>query len=88
MADSNYEQIRFRTEGSVAILTLDRPARLNAWTRVMNRELMDAIERCNGDAAIGAIVVTGAGRGFCAGADIRDNFQARLDGVEEEPKLS
>ena len=85
MADSNYEQIRFRTEGNVAVLTLYRPERLNAWTYAMNRELVDAIERCNGDAAIGAIVVTGGGRGFCAGADIRDNFQARLDGVEEDP---
>lgn len=85
MADSNYEQIRFRTEGNVAVLTLHRPERLNAWTYAMNRELVGAIERCNGDAAIGAIVVTGAGRGFCAGADIRDNFQARLDGVEEGP---
>ena len=85
MSDGNYEQIRFRTEGNVAVLTLDRPERLNAWTRVMNRELVDVIERCNGDADIGAIVVTGAGRGFCAGADIRDNFKARMDGAEEEP---
>ena len=85
MADSNYEQIRFRTEGNVGVLTLDRPERLNAWTYAMNRELVDAIERCNGDAAIGAMVVTGAGRGFCAGADIRDNFQARLDGAQEDP---
>ena len=85
MADSNYEQIRFRTEGNVGVLTLDRPERLNAWTYAMNRELVDAIERCNGDAGIGAMVVTGAGRGFCAGADIRDNFQARLDGAEEDP---
>lgn len=85
MAESNYEQIRFRTEGNVGVLTLHRPERLNAWTYAMNRELVDAIERCNADAAIGAIVVTGAGRGFCAGADIRDNFQARLDGVEEDP---
>lgn len=85
MSDNNYEQIRFRTEGSVGVLTLHRPERLNAWTYAMNRELVDAIERCNADAAIGAIVVTGAGRGFCAGADIRDNFQARLDGVEEDP---
>lgn len=85
MSDHTYEQIRFRTEDNVAVLTLDRPERLNAWTPVMNRELMSAIERCNGDAAIGAIVVTGAGRGFCAGADIRDNFKSRMDGVEGEP---
>ena len=85
MTDSSYEQILFRTEGNVAVLTLNRPERLNAWTPVMNRELADAIGRCNEDASIGAIVVTGAGRGFCAGADIRDNFKARLDGENEEP---
>ena len=85
MTASSYAQILFRTEGNVAVLTLNRPERLNAWTRVMNRELADAIGRCNEDASIGAIVVTGAGRGFCAGADIRDNFKARLDGENEEP---
>ena len=67
----------------VAILTLNRPHRLNAWTHQMHAELFDAITLCNDDPDIGAIVVTGAGRGFCAGADIRDNFQARIDGESQ-----
>ena len=85
MADTTYEQILFEIEGNVAVLTLNRPDRLNAWTAQMNEELVDAIERCNADPAVGAIVVTGAGRGFCAGADIRDSFKARMDGVERTP---
>ena len=70
-------------DGGVAILTLNRPHRLNAWTHQMHAELFDAITLCNDDPDIGAIVVTGAGRGFCAGADIRDNFQARIDGESQ-----
>ena len=78
-----YQQILFDVQGDVAVLTLNRPKRLNAWTGLMSAELVDAIGRCNEDAAIGAIVVTGAGRGFCAGADIEDNFKARLDGGDQ-----
>lgn len=78
-----YQQILFDVRGDVAVLTLNRPKRLNAWTALMSAELVDAIGRCNEDAAIGAIVVTGAGRGFCAGADIEDNFKARLDGGDQ-----
>lgn len=65
-------------------LTLNRPDKLNAWTYTMNGELVDAIEEANADDSIGAIVVTGAGRGFCAGADISDTFASRLDGPTEE----
>ncbi len=81
----NYEQILFSAEGEVGILTLNRPDRMNAWTHVMRDELIDAIRRCNQDPTIGAIVITGAGRGFCAGADIKQNFQARIDGKGSEP---
>ena len=73
-----YEQIRYETNGPIATITLDRPDRLNAWTPRMSRENWGAIETANGDPAIGAIIVTGAGRGFCAGADIA-GFQDRLD---------
>jgi 2-(1,2-epoxy-1,2-dihydrophenyl)acetyl-CoA isomerase len=77
------QQIVFERRGNVGLVTLNRPDRLNAWTYQMNAELCDIIGQCNEDAAIGAMVVTGAGRGFCAGADIRDNFQARLDGKQD-----
>lgn len=80
----SYEQILLETQGNVAVITLNRPARLNAWTYQMSHELTDAITRCNQDDAIGAMVVTGAGRGFCAGADIKDNFKARIDGKADE----
>ena len=80
----DYEQITFEVTDEVALLTLNRPERLNAWTSRMNVELVDAVQRCNDDAGVGAIVVTGAGRGFCAGADIRDNFQARIEGGERQ----
>ncbi|MCZ6887517.1 MAG: enoyl-CoA hydratase-related protein [Gammaproteobacteria bacterium] len=79
----SYETILSDTDRGVAILTLNRPHRLNAWTHQMHAELFDAITLCNDDPDIGAIVVTGAGRGFCAGADIRDNFQARIDGESQ-----
>ena len=77
-----YEQIEYSTEGPVGVLTLNRPERLNAWTYRMREEMCDAITSANDDPAIGAIVVTGAGRGFCAGADMKDTFKARMQGGE------
>ena len=76
----DYEQILVERRDAVALLTLNRPDRLNAWTPRMSVELVDAIECANHDREVGAIVVTGAGRGFCAGADMADTFQSRLDG--------
>lgn len=76
----NYQQIRLEVRDSVGILTLNRPERLNAWTHQMNAELMDAIGYCNESGSVGAMVVTGEGRGFCAGADVSDNFRARMEG--------
>lgn len=67
---ATYEQILFEQQGRVGVITLNRPERLNAWTWKMNAEIGDAIARCNDDGGIGAIVITGAGRGFCSGADM------------------
>lgn len=78
-----FEQITLEKEEDIAVVTLNRPERLNAWTQQMNGELVEAVVRCNDDPEVGAMVFTGAGRGVCAGADIRDNFQARLDGDNE-----
>lgn len=75
-----YAQITAERRGDVLLLTLDRPERLNAWTPAMSAELVDAIDTANDDADVGAIVVTGAGRGFCAGADIEATFGAQLEG--------
>ena len=77
-----YEQIRYETRGEVALVTLHRPEKLNAWAPRMAVEMADAFRTANDDRAIGAIVVTGAGRGFCAGADMQDTFKSRIDGVD------
>ena len=74
-----FNTIRVEKGDDIAVITLDRPERLNAWTHEMNRELHAAISSLNDDPEVGAMVVTGAGRGFCAGADIKDNFKARMD---------
>ena len=81
----SYEQILEETRGPVRWLTLHRPEKLNAWTRQMANELAEAIDAANEDPAIGAIVVTGSGRAFCAGADIEQAFGSRLEGKSEDP---
>jgi len=65
-----YEQIVYERRGRVVLITLNRPQKLNAWTPTMEAELIDALERAANDRQVGSLVVTGAGRGFCAGADI------------------
>jgi enoyl-CoA hydratase/carnithine racemase len=77
-----YETITYERRDAVALITLDRPERLNAWTPQMASEQADAIRAANDDDAVGAIVMTGAGRGFCAGADMQDTFKTRLDGID------
>ena len=70
-----YTQISEERRDNVLLLTLNRPEKLNAWTRTLNRELQQALRRANEDPAVGAIVITGAGRGFCAGADIEGEWR-------------
>jgi enoyl-CoA hydratase/carnithine racemase len=65
-----YSQIAYEVAGSVAAITLDRPDRLNAFTITMQHELCAAIDEVDADPAVKAVVVTGRGRGFCAGADL------------------
>jgi enoyl-CoA hydratase/carnithine racemase len=62
---------RYVVADSIATITLDRPERLNAWTGRMNTEYRSLLERARADGGVRVIVVTGAGRGFCAGADTR-----------------
>ena len=78
----NYEEIIYETKNNVGLITLNRPNKLNAWTPRMCEEQAHAINQANQDKSVGAIVMTGAGRGFCAGADIEDTFQTRLDGED------
>lgn len=78
-----YEQIEYEERGDIALITLNRPERLNAWTGRMGREMSDAFIRANETPHVGAIVVTGNGRGFCAGADIGDGFKRDLERSEQ-----
>lgn len=80
----DYRTIRMERQGRVAIVTLNRPERLNALSMELVRELYDAIERCNADEGIGAIVLTGQGRAFCAGLDVQD-WEAPSEAVNGEP---
>jgi enoyl-CoA hydratase/carnithine racemase len=66
------EVTRYQVVEKVATITLDRPERLNAWTARMNAEYRSLLQRASDDPAVRVIVVTGAGRGFCAGADAED----------------
>ena len=65
-----FEQIRAEVDDRVLTITLNRPDRLNAWTGTMGRELIAAFDRAHADDEVRVVVVTGAGRGYCAGADL------------------
>ena len=65
-----YEQIVTDVVDGVLTITLNRPDRLNAWTATMGEELIAAFDEADADDAVRAVIVTGAGRGFCAGADL------------------
>lgn len=73
------ETVLMNVEDGVAVLTLNRPDRLNAWTPELGSTYFDHLETCAADPDVRAIVVTGEGRGFCAGADMQD-LQAIGDG--------
>jgi enoyl-CoA hydratase/carnithine racemase len=66
----NYEQILYSVDHGILTVTLNRPDKLNAFTHTMLRELLDAFDRADADDDVRVIIVTGAGRGFCAGADL------------------
>jgi 2-(1,2-epoxy-1,2-dihydrophenyl)acetyl-CoA isomerase len=78
----DYEQISYEVRDGVGLITLNRPERRNAWTPRMDREKYDAVSRANEDPEVGAIVMTGAGKGFCAGADMAA-FDSQLEGGGE-----
>ena len=75
--------VRYEERGAVALLTLNRPDALNSFTRAMHRDLWAALDRAEADPAIRAMVITGAGRGFCAGADLSEfDFEPGPDLVQ------
>jgi len=68
------------TQGAVRSLTLNRPAALNSFTGAMHKQLLAALNAAADDAAVRAVVVTGAGRGFCAGQDLNDPEMVSAEG--------
>ena len=66
----DYTQIAYDVADHIATITLNRPEQLNAFTGTMMNEMIDAFDRIDADDDVRAVIVTGAGRGFCAGADL------------------
>src|SRR5262245_5832771 len=85
----SYEQILYSKDAGVAVITLNRPAKMNAYSEVMVHEILTALADCRDDDGVRAVVLTGAGRGFCAGGDISRDFQypARYRGHRLESML-
>src|SRR5438128_10300738 len=82
-----FEQITAELAERILTITLNRPERLNAWTPTMARELIEAFDRADSDDEVGAVIITGAGRGVCAGADLAagsDTIDCRKRGGGEE----
>jgi enoyl-CoA hydratase/carnithine racemase len=65
-----YEQIIYEVAENIATITLNRPEKLNAFTGIMMNEMIDAFDKADADDNVRAVIVTGAGRAFCAGADL------------------
>lgn len=83
----NYEQILYDVDDGILTITLNRPDKLNAFTGQMLQELIDALDRADADDDVRAIIFTGAGRGFCAGADLSsggNTFDHAAQGETEE----
>jgi 2-(1,2-epoxy-1,2-dihydrophenyl)acetyl-CoA isomerase len=72
----NYENILFSIDDGIARLTLNRPDRLNSFNDAMHEEVRDALARINDDSTVRVMLLTGAGRGFCAGQDLSDRAVA------------
>jgi 2-(1,2-epoxy-1,2-dihydrophenyl)acetyl-CoA isomerase len=73
-----YEQLIVDLDGAVATVRMNNPGKLNALSRTLTGELLDALERLRDDASVRAVVLTGEGRGFCSGADLgalRDRYE-------------
>ncbi len=75
----SFEAILFSVEDGIATVTLNRPEKLNAYTSAMGEEICAAFDRAREDAAVRAVILTGAGRGFCAGVDL-EHLKAHHEG--------
>jgi enoyl-CoA hydratase/carnithine racemase len=98
MADPTFETLLYSVEEGIATITLNRPDRLNAFNTRMMKDMIAAFDETDGDDAVKAVIVTGAGRGFCAGADLAaggatfdhsdtsdpSRLEARVNGVQRD----
>ncbi|MBK7601908.1 MAG: enoyl-CoA hydratase/isomerase family protein [Acidobacteria bacterium] len=84
-----YSQIVYQKENRVALITLNRPEKLNAYSEIMVHEMLEALSDSRDDDQVRAVIITGAGRGFCSGGDISTDFQypARYRGHRLESML-
>ena len=80
----DYSQILYSVDDHVATLTLNRPDKLNAFTVTMMREMIDVFGRVDADDDVRAVIVTGAGRGFCAGADLSGGGETFAHGGSDQ----
>jgi enoyl-CoA hydratase/carnithine racemase len=81
---SDYTQITYGVADHIATITLNRPDQLNAFTNVMMREVIDAFDHTDADDDVRVVIVTGAGRGFCAGADLSGGGETFSGGGSDE----
>ena len=79
-----YTQITYEVADRIATITLHRPDQLNAFTGTMMREVIDAFDRVDADDDVRVVIVTGAGRGFCAGADLSSGGETFSKGGSDE----
>jgi 2-(1,2-epoxy-1,2-dihydrophenyl)acetyl-CoA isomerase len=80
------EELLIRRDRGVAVLTLNRPERLNALTRSMLRSLLVELTDCASDDSVRCVVLTGAGRAFCAGGDVRVQAETAARGTDQTPE--
>jgi 2-(1,2-epoxy-1,2-dihydrophenyl)acetyl-CoA isomerase len=74
------DEVLLTREGGTATVTLNRPDRMNAWGKALGIALLDAVREVAEDEAVRAVVIRGAGRAFCSGADLKDGFEPGPDG--------
>lgn len=80
------DELLHRLENRVAVITLNRPERLNAMTKSMMQRLVSLLAECGVDDTVGCVVLTGAGRAFCTGGDVRVQASTAASGVAETPE--
>jgi enoyl-CoA hydratase/carnithine racemase len=85
---SDFTQIRYEVSESIATITLNRPEKMNAFTGVMMREMLEVFDVIDADDSVRAVIVTGEGKAFCAGADLSGGAKTFDDGDWSSPSGS